>query len=340
MIRLEGVSKTFVTKKGVVEALKDVSLEVKRGEIFGVIGYSGAGKSTLIRCVNLLEKPSTGKVFINEVELTALSADKLREERRKIGMIFQGFNLLKTATVYENIALPLRLTGVPSAEIQKRVDKYLAIVGLQDKFDAYPSQLSGGQKQRVAIARALSHEPEILLSDEATSALDPETTESILELLLKINKELGITILLITHEMHVIQKICDRIAVMENGHVIEEGRVIDIYAEPQHSTTRRFIESLFPNQLPESLLSSIDIKGPIVSLSFLGESAGKPALAHVVKEFKVEPNILSGNILQLKDHSYGRLVVYLDGAKEETNKAIDYLKSIGVKVEEVSPIHG
>jgi D-methionine transport system ATP-binding protein len=217
MIELKNVSKTFQSKRGSVEALKNVSLQVDKGDIFGVIGYSGAGKSTLIRCVNLLERPTAGEVRIDGVELQRLSTAKLRQVRQKIGMIFQGFNLLKTATVYENIALPLQLTGVPKQNIADRVQKYLQVVGLDDKQDAYPSQLSGGQKQRVAIARALSHEPEILLSDEATSALDPETTESILELLLKINREFKITILLITHELQVIQKICDRVAVLLNG---------------------------------------------------------------------------------------------------------------------------
>lgn len=335
MIKLENISKTFVSKKGQVEALKDVSLEVKKGEIFGVIGYSGAGKSTLIRCVNLLEKPSEGKVSIDGTDLTSLSSKQLLAARRKIGMIFQGFNLLKTATVYENIAIPLRLTGVPKGQISERVERYLSIVGLTDKKESYPSQLSGGQKQRVAIARALSHEPEVLLSDEATSALDPDTTEAILELLLKINKDLGITILLITHEMHVIQRICDRVAVMENGEVVEQGRTVEVFTSPRHYTTKKFVNSIFNHQLSDEILKSLYESGKIVSLKFLGHSSKDPALAVVSKKFDVYPNILSGNITQLKDEPFGSLLVHLKGSTDETEKAIVFLHSQGIQIEEV-----
>lgn len=333
MIRLEQVSKTFTVKKKQVQALNNVSLEVKKGEIYGVVGYSGAGKSTLIRCVNLLERPTSGRVYINDQEITRLPTAKLREIRKKIGMIFQGFNLLKTATVYENIAIPLALSGVPKDQIKERADKYLSVVGLQDKHDAYPSQLSGGQKQRVAIARALSHEPEILLSDEATSALDPETTESILELLLKINEEFGITILLITHEMDVVQKICDRVAVMEKGEIVEEGRVIDLFASPKHPTTKKFVGSLFKSGLTSEMLASFKGKGPVVQLSFVGESSGEPALASVVRKFAVNPNILAGNITQLKSEAFGRLTVHLEGTESETQAAIEHFRQLGVQVE-------
>ncbi|WP_400162038.1 methionine ABC transporter ATP-binding protein [Brevibacillus sp. TJ4] len=335
MITLSHVSKTFHTKKGQIQAIQDVSLEVKKGEIFGVIGYSGAGKSTLIRCVNLLEAPTSGSVILGGQDVTHLSAEELLQVRRKIGMIFQGFNLLKTATVYENIAIPLRLTDVKQEEIDARVSKYLRIVGLEDKHDAYPSQLSGGQKQRVAIARALAQEPEILLSDEATSALDPETTESILELLLEINAKLGITILLITHEMHVIQKICDRVAVMENGRVIEQGRTVDIYAQPAHPTTKRFVNSTYHKELPPALLEELRATGPVVRLSFVGESTGKPVLTSMSSRFAVSANILAGGIIQLKQEKIGTLVVHLLGEQEETEKAIAYLVEQGVKVEGV-----
>ncbi|MFC7371867.1 methionine ABC transporter ATP-binding protein [Fictibacillus iocasae] len=336
MIQLQNVSKTFVTKKGSVEALKNVSLDVKKGEIYGVIGYSGAGKSTLIRCVNLLEKPSEGTVSVNGTELTKLPSNKLSESRKKIGMIFQGFNLLKTATVYENISIPLRLSGLPKAEIDHRVKKYLSIVGIEGKADSYPSQLSGGQKQRVAIARALAHEPEILLSDEATSALDPDTTEAILDLLLKINKEFGITILLITHEMKVIQKICDRVAVMENGEVVESGTVLDVFTAPQHDTTKRFVNSIFHHQLPEALLSKLKETGSIVSLSFVDTTPGEPTLALVSKKFNVFPNILSGTITQLKDVPFGRLIVHLQGDDHEISRAIEFLQQQNVLVEGVN----
>ncbi|WP_312112881.1 methionine ABC transporter ATP-binding protein [Brevibacillus reuszeri] len=339
MIKLTNVSKSFQTKKGTVHAIDDVSLEVQPGEIFGVIGYSGAGKSTLIRCVNLLESPTTGSVIINGRDVTNVSAEELLQVRRKIGMIFQGFNLLKTATVYDNIAIPLKLTDVDKKEIDKRVQKYLQIVGLEDKHDAYPGQLSGGQKQRVAIARALAQEPEILLSDEATSALDPETTESILELLLKINEELGITIMLITHEMNVIQKICDRVAVMEKGKVIEQGKTVDIYARPSHPTTKRFVNSTYHKELPPHILQDLIQTGPVVRLTFVGESSSKPVLASVSAKFPVSPNILAGGIIALKQETIGALVVHLHGDKEETIKAISYLEEQGVKVEGVEVTH-
>lgn len=333
MIELSNITKTFISKKGKVEALKNVSLNVRKGEIFGVIGYSGAGKSTLIRCVNLLEEPTSGTVKVDGEELTSLSAKQLLDARRKIGMIFQGFNLLKTATVYENIAIPLKLTGVPKNEIKKRVEKYLTIVGLMERKDAYPAQLSGGQKQRVAIARALAFEPSVLLSDEATSALDPDTTEAILELLLKINKELGITILLITHEMHVIQKICDRVAVMENGEIVEQGLTLDVFTAPQHYTTKKFVNSIFNHDVSEDIIDSLKDQGKIVSLKFIGNTSKEPALAYVSKKYEVFPNILSGHITHLKGQPFGSLLVHLNGEETEVKKAIDYLLEEGVQVE-------
>ncbi|ENJ6138584.1 methionine ABC transporter ATP-binding protein [Bacillus anthracis] len=333
MIELKNVSKVFTTKKGNVEALKSTSLQVKKGEVFGIIGYSGAGKSTLIRCVNLLEKPTTGNIIVNEQDLTTLSTKELAKARRKIGIIFQGFNLLKTVTVYENIALPLRLAGVPKLEIEKRVEKYLRIVDLFNRKDAYPSELSGGQKQRVAIARALSHEPEVLLSDEATSALDPETTDSILDLLLKINEEIGITILLITHEMNVIQRICDRVAVMEHGAVIESGTVKEIFTNPQHVTTKKFVNSAFAAKIPAEVQKELQRTGEIVTLSFIGNSSGEPALAIATKRFQVYPNILSGNITQLKHEAYGKLVIHMQGEKNEVDRALSFLQEQGIIVE-------
>ncbi|PEP51099.1 methionine ABC transporter ATP-binding protein [Bacillus pseudomycoides] len=333
MIELKNVSKVFTTKKGKVEALKPISLKVEKGEVFGIIGYSGAGKSTLIRCVNLLEKPTTGNIIVNEKDLTTLSTKELTQARHKIGMIFQGFNLLKTVNVYENIALPLRLAGIPKTEIEKRVEKYLRIVDLFDRKDAYPSELSGGQKQRVAIARALSYEPEILLSDEATSALDPETTDSILDLLLEINEKIGITILLITHEMNVIQRICDRVAVMENGAVVESGTVKDIFTNPQHVTTKKFVNSAFVAKIPEEVQKELKNTGEIVTLSFIGNSSGEPALAVATKRFQVYPNILSGNITQLKREAYGKLVVHMQGEENEVHRALVFLQEQGIIVE-------
>jgi D-methionine transport system ATP-binding protein len=335
MILLEDISKQFVTKKGSVEAVKNVNLHVEKGGIHGVIGYSGAGKSTLIRCVNLLEKPTTGKVFIKGEEITSLSTDKLRETRNRIGMIFQGFNLLKTATVYDNIAIPLKLQGVSKEEVHKRVNKYLDIVGLADKENSFPSQLSGGQKQRIAIARALSQEPEILLSDEATSALDPETTDSILELLLKINKEFGITILLITHEMHVIQKICDYVYVMEDGYIVEQGSAIDLFTKPKRETTKKFLNTIAQRKLSKSLISQLKVTGSVTRLTFVGESTGQPLLALMSQQFNVKPNILTANIIELKNGIIGNLVIHLIGEQNEIDSAKTFLLEQGVGVEEL-----
>jgi len=335
MIRLENISKEFKTKKGIVRAVDGINLHVKKGEIHGVIGYSGAGKSTLIRCVNLLERPTAGKVWINNVDITSLSLNNLRKTRQKIGMIFQHFNLLKTATVYNNIAIPLKLLGYNDTEVKNRVAKYAEIVGLTEKLESFPSQLSGGQKQRVAIARALAQEPEILLSDEATSALDPETTEAILELLLKINRELGITILLITHEMNVIQKICDDVSVLEAGKVVEYGSAIDLFAKPQHPTTRKFLSTISQRNLSPSLIQQLNVSGSVIRLTFLGESTGKPLLAEVSKVYDVQPNILTANIIELKNGIVGNIVVHLNGEAQIVQKALTYFTENGVAVEEL-----
>ncbi len=335
MIRLENISKEFKTKKGIVRAVDGINLHVRKGEIHGVIGYSGAGKSTLIRCVNLLERPTAGKVLINNVDITSLSLNDLRKTRQKIGMIFQHFNLLKTATVYNNIAVPLKLLGYNDTEVKNRVAKYAEIVGLTEKLESFPGQLSGGQKQRVAIARVLAQEPEILLSDEATSALDPETTEAILELLLKINRELGITILLITHEMNVIQKICDDVSVLEAGKVVEYGSAIDLFAKPQHPTTRKFLSTISQRNLSPSLIQQLNVSGSVIRLTFLGESTGKPLLAEVSKVYDVQPNILTANIIELKNGIVGNIVVHLNGEAQIVQKALTYFTENGVAVEEL-----
>lgn len=333
MIVLENITKEFNSKNGTVKAVNNVSINVNKGEIHGVIGYSGAGKSTLIRCVNLLEKPTNGNVYINGENITSLPLSNLRKVRNKIGMIFQGFNLLKTATVYDNIAIPLKLLGYDKTEVKKRVDKYLDIVGLTDKYKSYPNQLSGGQKQRVAIARALAQEPEVLLSDEATSALDPETTDSILDLLLKINKELGITILLITHEMNVIQKICDYVYVMEKGEVVEQNTAIKLFTKPDHPTTKKFLSTISQRNLSPSLISQLHVTGAVTRLTFVGESTGKPLLAEVSKKFHVEPNILTANIIELKNGIVGNIVIHLVGDKEQVQLAINFLNEQGVGTE-------
>ncbi|MGE7091250.1 methionine ABC transporter ATP-binding protein [Lysinibacillus sp. NPDC048646] len=341
MIQLQNISKEFKSKKGTVKAVDGINLHVKKGEIHGVIGYSGAGKSTLIRCVNLLERPTAGKVFIDNVDITTLSLNALRQTRQKIGMIFQHFNLLKTATVYNNIAVPLKLLGYNDSEVKNRVAKYAEIVGLTEKLDSYPSQLSGGQKQRVAIARALAQEPEILLSDEATSALDPETTDAILELLLKINRELGITILLITHEMNVIQKICDDVSVLEAGKVVEFGSAIELFARPQHPTTRKFLNTISQRNLSPTLIKQLNVSGSVIRLTFLGESTGKPLLAEVSKIYDVQPNILTANIIELKNGIVGNIVVHLNGEVHIVQKALTFFTENGVAIEELGgELHG
>jgi D-methionine transport system ATP-binding protein len=335
MIKLESISKVFPSKNGEVKAVDNVSLHVNKGEIHGVIGYSGAGKSTLIRLVNALEKPTGGKVYIADKEVTALSDEELRVTRQRVGMIFQHFNLLKTATVFDNVAIPLKLLGYSKQEVKEKVDKYLAIVDLSDKKDAYPAQLSGGQKQRVAIARSLSQEPNVLLSDEATSALDPETTNSILDLLLKINQELGITILLITHEMNVIQKICDYVYVLENGEVIEHGTTIDLFTRPNEPTTKKFLNTISQRKLSTSVIKQLKLKGTVSRLTFIGENAGEPLLAEVSQRFNVQPNILTANIMELKNGIIGNLVIHLVGEQKKTNEALAFLKEQGVRTEEL-----
>lgn len=333
MIQLQSVVKQFEAKNGTVTAVDQVDIQVKKGEIHGVIGYSGAGKSTLIRCVNLLERPTSGKVIINGIDLTEASPEQLRQSRQKIGMIFQHFNLLKTATVYDNIAIPLKLLGHNKQEVEQKVKKYAEIVGLTDKLTSYPNQLSGGQKQRVAIARSLSQEPEILLSDEATSALDPETTDSILDLLLEINEKLGITILLITHEMNVIQKICDYVYVLEKGRLVEHNTAIELFTKPQHPTTRKFLNTISQRNLSDSLIEQLNLTGAVIRLTFVGESTGKPLIADVASRFHMQPNILAANIIELKNGIVGNIVVHINGTAAEITAITQYLKDNGVQID-------
>lgn len=333
MIQLQSVVKQFEAKNGTVTAVDQVDIQVKKGEIHGVIGYSGAGKSTLIRCVNLLERPTSGKVIINGIDLTEASPEQLRQSRQKIGMIFQHFNLLKTATVYDNIAIPLKLLGHNKQEVEQKVKKYAEIVGLTDKLTSYPNQLSGGQKQRVAIARSLSQEPEILLSDEATSALDPETTDSILDLLLEINEKLGITILLITHEMNVIQKICDYVYVLEKGRLVEHNTAIELFTKPQHPTTRKFLNTISQRNLSDSLIEQLNLTGAVIRLTFVGESTGKPLIADIASRFHVQPNILAANIIELKNGIVGNIVVHINGTAAEITAITQYLKDNGVQID-------
>jgi D-methionine transport system ATP-binding protein len=339
MIILENVTKTYTSKRGDIQALKSTNLHIKPGEIFGIIGLSGAGKSTLVRCINMLETPTTGKVTVDGKELTAMSATELRKARQNIGMIFQHFNLLASRTVYDNVAFPLEIQGMDKAGIAKKVDALLDLVGLKDRSNHYPSQLSGGQKQRVGIARALASDPKVLLCDEATSALDPQTTKSILDLLKDINKRLHITIVLITHQMQVVKEICDRVAVIENGEIIEEGTMFDIFTNPQKATTKEFVSSIQNNELPDMIknlpMTNTYTEGshPLIRLSFIGESAGEPIISTLIKKYDVDVNILVANLESIKDTPYGTLLIALEGDSEHIKNAMNFMTDRKLKVE-------
>lgn len=339
MIQLEHLSKTFPGKDS-VHALRDVSLTVRKGEIYGVIGYSGAGKSTLIRCINLLERPDEGTVRVDGVELTALGVCALNRERRKIGMIFQQFNLFATRTVLDNVAYPLRFSGMSRRDIREKAESLLRYVELEDKRDAYPSQLSGGQKQRVAIARALACDPKVLLCDEATSALDPQTTASILQLIQRLNREMGITVVMITHQMQVVKEACHRVAVMENGRVVEEGDVFSIFAHPQQEITRSFVDSTTNLNKVEDLLeegAEITRLKPgekLVRLSYQRGSAAEAIVSTVSRNFGVDVNILLGSLELIDGALLGGLVVVFSGQTAGIENALAYFreKNVGVEV--------
>ncbi|MBH0231347.1 methionine ABC transporter ATP-binding protein [Halobacillus yeomjeoni] len=337
MIEFDGVSKVYQAGGHELRAVDEVDLTIEKGEIFGVIGFSGAGKSTLVRLVNLLESPTSGRVVVDGEDLTRLSKPKLRKVRKRIGMIFQHFNLLESKTVRHNVAFPLAISGVPKRELQERVEEILEFVGLSYKADQYPEELSGGQKQRVGIARALATSPDILLCDEATSALDPETTKSILRLLKRVRDEYNITILMITHEMNVVREICDRVAVMENGKVIEKGSIFDLFSSPKHPTTQNFVRTVMENEIPASILEGIEKRGSernIYRITFINEHAGEPILSRVAKQFEVEVNVLFGQITELQGTPFGHLVVELQGEDKEILRAIDHIQS-NVSIQEV-----
>ena len=340
MIELVNVEKTYYSKAGDIHALHKTSLSIKAGEIFGIIGLSGAGKSTLVRCINMLEKPTAGQVFVDGQELTAMSEAQLRKARQSIGMIFQHFNLLSSATVYDNIAFPLRLSHTPEAEIKKKVLPLLELVGLADKAHQYPSQLSGGQKQRVGIARALASEPKVLLCDEATSALDPQTTRSILELIQDINRKLSLTVVVITHEMQVIKDICDKVAVIENGVIAEQGTVLEVFTNPQKPITKDFISVLLSNELPAAFRGGEVSKEPLpgayllLRLTFIGESADNPVLAGMIRKFpEIEVTMLFGNLDQIKSTPFGRMIIGITGPEAKIQEAIQYLRQQDLKEE-------
>lgn len=334
MITFEEVSKKYGRNDKEIFAVHDVSLSIKQGEIFGIIGFSGAGKSTLLRLVNLLERPTKGKIIVNGNDITRLTKKELRQLRRKIGMVFQSFHLFSSRDVAGNIEYPLKLAGFSKEKRKQRVQELLRFVGLEDKSNKYPEQLSGGQKQRVGIARALATSPDILICDEATSALDPETTEEILLLLKRINQEYGITIILITHEMQVIQKICDRVAVMEKGKVIEQGEVYEVFTKPKQKTTKNFIRSIWSDQLSPSLLKRLkeEHSRHIYQLIFRGEDSTKPIIYQTIYRHNLGFNIIYGSIHELQNQLFGNLIVELIGVEHMVEKAIkDLEKTVEVK---------
>ena len=328
MIRFEHVSKTFQTKNGPFDALKDVSFEIEKGDIYGVIGYSGAGKSTLIRMVNALETPTSGNVWVEGKDIGTLNQKELRNLRKGIGMIFQQFNLLESKTIYDNVAIALKLNGVSKKDIEKWVTGLLDFVELSDKKYSYPGQLSGGQKQRVGIARALANNPSILLCDEATSALDPKTTDSILELLKKINEMLHITIVIITHEMNVIQKICNKVAVMDYGQVVETGSVIQVFSDPRSDIARRFVGNLIRDVIPEPLVESIRREtrnSRLLRIKLENTDSTEPLLWEINRRFEVETNILYSTINVIQGIVVGIMLVLFIGTDEEIEKAEQYI---------------
>jgi D-methionine transport system ATP-binding protein len=336
MITLSNVTKIYKAKSGTVTAVDNVSLHIREGEIFGIIGYSGAGKSSLIRMLNGLEKATSGQVIVAGRDMANIKGRELRKARQEIGMIFQHFNLLWSRTVRENIAFPLEIAGVPKKERLKRVDELIKLVGLEGRENAYPSQLSGGQKQRVGIARALANNPKVLLCDEATSALDPQTTDSILDLLVDINKRLGLTIVLITHEMHVIRKICDRVAVMESGKIVEEGEVLRVFRKPEQPITKRFVQQVTePEETKETISHLLEKypQGRVIQLTFVGDAAEQPLMTNIIRKFNVSVNIVQGKISQTHQGAYGVLFIHIDGTEEEMDKVIDYIRQQQVEAE-------
>lgn len=328
IIRVENISRTFQANNGQVEAVKNISFSIEKGDIFGIIGLSGAGKSTLVRCLNLLEKPNEGNIYVDGKKLMELSPKELRKERQDIGMIFQHFNLLMQRTVLDNICFPLEIAGVSRREARKRAAELLETVGLSEKAKAYPAQLSGGQKQRVAIARVLANNPKILLCDEATSALDPQTTKSILKLLKEINQKYGITIVVITHEMAVIQEICSKVAVLDHGSMVEEGTVEELFRAPKTEEAKKLILN--------EVVHITEMKGErMIRVTFGGKSAFEPLIGNVILEYKTPLNILYANTKTINGNAEGEMILQLPESKEIADRMIAYFKEKGLGVEEV-----
>lgn len=339
MIILENITKSFEFKGKTVDAVKDVSIAINNGEIYGIIGFSGAGKSTLVRCINFLERPTSGRVIVNDVDLLTLSDKELRQQRKHIGMIFQQFNLMASRTVAQNIALPLERSDLSKEAIRERVKELLEFVELEDKADNYPSQLSGGQKQRVAIARALATKPDILLCDEATSALDPQTTKSILDLLVKLNNQLGITVVVITHEMQVIKKICHRVAVMEKGRIVEEGFVFDVFSDPKQNITKDFINTtsnlsqIYDLIEENSPIVKLQPNESIIKIKYKKALVSSPLISQTSKNFDVTINVLFSDVELVDGYPIGGSVAIIKGENDQVAKACEFLRNNSASVE-------
>lgn len=338
IISFENLSKRYEKKGQTFVALDNVTFKVNKGDVYGLIGFSGAGKSTLLRMVNALETPTEGKVFVKGVDLTSLKESKLREVRKDIGMIFQEFNLLETKTVFDNIAIPLVLRHESKQKIKSRVEELLKFVGLEDKSKALPGELSGGQKQRVGIARALATEPEILLCDEATSALDPDTTESILNLLARVNKELNVTILFVTHTIRVVQKLCNKVAILEHGKLVENGSVIDIFSKPKSTIAKRFVETVIPSKIPESIVAELkkyEANYKVIRIFFHAEHATDDVIWQINAELGVHTNVMFASVTELQGRVLSIITLQLTGNEEDFKKVEDYINSHGIAFEEV-----
>ena len=338
IISFENLSKRYEKKGQTFVALDNVTFKVNKGDVYGLIGFSGAGKSTLLRMVNALETPTEGKVFVKGVDLTSLKESKLREVRKDIGMIFQEFNLLETKTVFDNIAIPLVLRHESKQKIKSRVEELLKFVGLEDKAKALPGELSGGQKQRVGIARALATEPEILLCDEATSALDPDTTESILNLLARVNKELNVTILFVTHTIRVVQKLCNKVAILEHGKLVENGSVIDIFSKPKSTIAKRFVETVIPSKIPESIVAELkkyEANYKVIRIFFHAEHATDDVIWQINAKLGVHTNVMFASVTELQGRVLSIITLQLTGNEEDLKKVEDYINSHGIAFEEV-----
>jgi D-methionine transport system ATP-binding protein len=348
MIDIQHLSKTYATPRGRFEALRDISLRIEQGEVFGIIGPSGAGKSTLVQCINLLERPDSGTIAIGGTELTGLAETELRQQRRRIGMVFQGFNLLARRTVYGNVALPLEIAGVPGEQIPAKVERLLKLVGLEHLRDRFPSQISGGQKQRVGIARALANDPDVLLSDEATSALDPETTHNILALLRDINKKTGVTVVMITHQMEVVREICDRVAVLSQGQVVESGRTQDIFASPRHEVTRAMVSAATASDLTDTTLAAAHQRiaelaaarpGTVARLwriRLAGANSGT-LLSNLTREHALDISLVQARVEDIQGVAVGTLFVLAQGAPLAVEQALSALAALDISVEDIAP---